>query len=448
VSGARSVAALAAILLVALCLPAHAVTVQEVTSAKGITAWLVEDHSLPVVTIDAAFGGGAALDPDAKLGLATLTCGLLDEGAGDLESSAYQGKLEDLASALSFDAGEDTVDVALRSVTRNLAPSLALVKLALLSPRFDQPAVERVRGQLIASIARDERQPSSIADRQWRHAMFGDHPYARRERGTAETLAAVTPDDMKAFVRGRFAKDVMMIAVVGDITPQQLRPLLDGTFADLPDHAAPGTVPPLEARTAGETLVAKLPIPQSVVEFGQPGIKRNDPAWYAALLVNDVLGGGGLTSRLTTEVREKRGLAYSVYSALDPMDAGGVIIGGVGTENAHVGESIALVKSEWQRMRDRGPTAAELKASKTYLTGSFPLNLDSTRSVAGILIQMMHDHLGIDYLDRRDGLIDGVTLADAQRVAKRLFDPAALTFVVVGAPPPLQGAQDFSPGGG
>jgi zinc protease len=253
---------------------------------------------------------------------------------------------------------------------------------------------------------------------------------------------------MKGFVRGRFAKDALMIAVDGDITPGQLKPLLDATFADLPDHAAPGTVPPLEPRAAGETLVAKLPIPQSVVIFGQPGIKRDDPDWYAALLVNEVLGGGGLTSRLSEEIREKRGLAYSVSSGLDPMEQGGVIVGGVGTENARVGQSLGLVKSEWQRMRDGGPTEAELASAKTFLTGSFPLSLDSTGSIAGVLIQMMHDHLGIDYLDRRNGLIDGVTLADAKRVAKRIFDPTALTFVVVGSPPALEGAHDISPGGG
>ncbi len=440
--------ALILFLLAAFSLPARAVTVAEVESARGIKAWLVEDHSIPVVTVDAAFRGGAALDPAEKSGLATLTCDLLDEGAGDLDSSTYQGKLEDLAAFLTFDAGEDTTRVSLKSVTQNLDASLALLKLALTAPRFDAVAVERVRGQLVASVAREERQPRAIADRQWRKAMFGDHPYARQPRGSAETLAAITVDDMKGFVRDRLAKDVIMIAVVGDITPEQLKPLLDATFADLPDHAAPGTVPPLEPRAAGETLVAKLPIPQSVVIFGQPGIKRDDPDWYAALLVNEVLGGGGLTSRLSEEIREKRGLAYSVSSGLDPMDQRGVNAGGVGTENAPVGQSLELVKSEWQRMRDGGPTEAELASAKTYLTGSFPLSLDSTGNIAGVLIQMMHDHLGIDYLDRRNGLIDGVTLADAKRVAKRLFDPAALTFVVVGSPPVLEGAHDISPGGG
>jgi zinc protease len=278
--------------------------------------------------------------------------------------------------------------------------------------------------------------------------MFGDHPYARRLRGSAETLAGITEADMRGFVRDRFATDVLLIAVVGDITPERLKPLLDDTFGALPEHAASRTLPAVKPREGGETLVAKLPIPQSVVVFGQPGLKRDDPDWYAALLVNDILGGGGFASRLTAEVREKRGLAYSIYSALMPLEEGGVIVGGVGTENARVGQSLALVRSEWQRMRDEGPTAAELAAAKTYLTGSFPLSLDSTGRIAGTLISIMRDRLGIDYLDRRNALIDGVSLADAQRVAKKLLDPDALTFIVVGSPPEIAGAHEVSPSGG
>ena len=439
--------ALLALFLAAFALPARAVTIQNIETARGVTAWLVEDHSVPVVTINVAFRGGAALDPAGKAGLASVTCDLLDEGAGDLDSSAYQGKVEDLAASLSFSAGTDTTEASLKSVTQNLAPALALLKLALTAPRFDDAAVRRVKGQLLASLAREDRQPRAIADRQWRQAVYGEHPYARRRRGSPETIAAITPDDMRGFVRDRFAKDVMLVAVVGDITPEQLKPLLDDTLGGLPAQAAPAVLPPLHPSVTGATLVAKLPIPQSVAEFGEAGLKRDDPDWYAALLDNDILGGGP-TSRLEHEVREKRGLAYSVYSALAPMEAGGVIIGGVGTENARVGESLAIVRSEWRRMRDDGPTEAELAAAKTYVTGSFPLNLGSTGGVAAVLIEMMRDRLGIDYLDRRDALINGVTLADAKRVARRLFDPDALTFVVVGSPPPLDGAREVSPNGG
>jgi zinc protease len=438
-------AALLVLLLAASA--ARAVTVTEVRGDRGVTAWLVEDHSLPVVTLSVAFRGGAALDPAGKSGLANLACDLLDEGAGELDSSAYHGKLEDLATSLDIDAGDDTVGISLRSVTANLGVSLDLLHLALVAPRFDDAAVERVKGQLLAALAHDERQPRGIADRLWQKSEFGDHPYARRLTGTAETIAAITADDMRQFVRDRFAKDVLIIGVVGDITPDALKALLDSTFGDLPDHAAPGSVPPLAVRAQGEFLLAKLPIPQSVVVFGQPGIKRDDPDWYAALIVNQILGGGGFGSRLTEEVREKRGLAYSVYTDLRPMAEGGVIAGGVATENARVAQSIAIIRDEWQKMHDDGPTAEELANAKTFLTGSFPLGLDSTGRIAGTLVAMARDGLGIDYLDRRDALIDAVTLDDVKRVARSLLDPAALTFVVVGSPPELPGAREVAPDG-
>lgn len=438
--------------LLLLCLgaapAAHAIAIKEVTSGSGITAWLVEDHTLPVVTIDLAFrGGGAALDPEGKSGLASLASDLLDEGAGDLDSSAFQGRLEDMATRLSFSAGEDAFGVSMRTVTANLGPSFDLLRFSLAAPRFDAAAVARVKGQVLAALAHDERQPRTIADRQWRKATFGGHPYAGRIRGTAETIDRIDADDLRGFVRGRFAKDAMIVAVVGDIAPEPLKALLDKTFGGLPAHAAPDGVPPFHVKDKGELLLARLDIPQSVVAFGQPGLKRDDPDWYAAFLVNSILGGGGFSARLTEEVREKRGLAYSIYSALMPLQAGGAIIGSVATENARVKQSIEIIRAEWQRIREAGPTAKELADAKTYLTGSFPLSLDSTGRIAATLVQVQRDRLGIDYLDRRNALIDGVTLDDAKRVARRLLDPDALTFVVVGAPPELPGAREVSPGG-
>ena len=427
---------------------AHAIAIKQVTSGGGITAWLVEDHSLPVVTIDLAFrGGGGALDPKDKAGLANLASDLLDEGAGELDSSAFQGRLEDTATRLSFSAGEDAFGVSMRTVSANLDPSFDLLRLSLSAPRFDAAAVARVKGQVLASLAHDERQPRTIADRLWRKAAFGDHPYAHPVRGSAASIGRIDAEDLRGFVRARFAKDALVVAVVGDIAPEPLKALLDKTFGALPAHAVAGAVPPLQVKDQGELLLARLGIPQSVVVFGQPGIKRDDPDWYAALLVNSILGGGGFSARLTEEVREKRGLAYSVYSGLMPLEAGGAIIGSVATENARVEQSTEIIRAEWQRMRDLGPTEKELADAKTFITGSFPLSLDSTGRIAATLVQIQRDRLGIDYLDRRNALIDGVTLEDAKRVARRLLDPDALTFVVVGAPAELPGAREVSPDG-
>jgi len=445
---ARAIIILALAALALAAAPARAANkVQAVTSAAGITAWLVEDHSLPVVTVDVSFRGGAALDPPDKAGLANFTADLLDEGAGELDSPTFQGKLEDLATSMEFSASEDGVSASVRTITANLAPSLDLLRLALTAPRFDEPAVTRVRGQLLAQLARNRREPHYIAGRLWFRNAFGDHPYARPLRGTPESIERIAADDMRHFVGDRFGKDMMIIGVVGDIAPATLRDLLDKTFGALPAHAAAASVPEVQPNAAGSLLLAKMPIPQSVVTFGEPGIKRGDPDWYAAFVVNYILGGGGFGSRLTEEVREKRGLAYSVATGLDPLQHTGLILGSVATQNGRLAQSLDIIRAEWRRLRDEGPTEKELENAKTYLTGSYALSLDSTGQIAATLVAIQRDKLGIDYLERRNALIDKVTLADAKRVARRLFDPDKLSFVVVGSPENLEGAKEVAPDG-
>jgi zinc protease len=440
-----------ALLIITLSLaaaPARAANkIEEVKSASGITAWLVEDHSLPVVTMDVSFRGGAALDPADKAGLANFASDLLDEGAGELDSQAYQGRLEDLATTIEFAASEDAMGASLRTITANLAPALDLLRLALSEPRFDDVAVARVKSQLLAELARDAREPRYISSRLWWRNVYDGHPYARSVRGTPESIGRITTPDLRSIAHDRFGRDVMIIGVVGDVTADALKTLLDTTFGALPAHATSGKVADVAAAAKKPLLLAKLPIPQSVVTFGQPGIKRDDHDWYAAYVVNHILGGGGFSSRLTTEVREKRGLAYSVYSELDPMQHSGVILGGVATQNDRVAQSIDIIRAEWRRMRDAGPTEKELDDAKTYLTGSFPLSLDSTGHIAGILVAIQRDSLGIDYLERRKTLIESVTLDDAKRVAHRLLDPDKLSFVVVGSPDKLGGAQEVPPNG-
>jgi zinc protease len=422
-------------------LPAGAVTIDRVVSPGGIEAWLVQDHTLSIVTMTVAFRGGAASDPADKTGRATMAVSLLDEGAGDLDSQAYQGKLEDLASSVNFDASMDYVNAGLSTIKKNVDVTFDLFRLALTQPRFDDEAVARIRDDLVAAVARRNEQPRAIANRIWWKDAFGNHPYSRPTDGTAKTLPAITVADLRQFVHDRFARDTLKIAVVGDLTPDELKLLLDKTFGGLPAESAPVTVPDTTMQEDGALLLVKKPIPQSVVNFGQPGIMRADPDWYAATIVNHILGGGGFSSRLMTEVREKRGLAYGIGSYLLPLRETAVILGSVATQNEHVADSIALVRSEWQRMHDEGPTEEELKDAKTYLTGSFPLQFDSTGHIAGLLVQIQQENLGIDYLDRRNALIENVTLADAKRVAKKLLDPKGLTFAVVGTPANLTPTQ-------
>ena len=439
--------ATAFVLLIAAIVPAAAVTITEVKSPGGITAWLVEDHSVPVVSASIVFRGGAALEPDDKAGLTYLVTDLLDEGAGDLDSTAFQSKLQDLASSLDFDTSQDEISIRLRMLTANVAPTFDLLRLSLTAPRFDADPVERMRAEVLTGLGREQRQPTQIADRLWWKTAFAGQPYGRSIRGTPQSIARITPGDMRALIKARFAKDVLVVGVVGDITPAALAPLLDQTFGALPEHAAPDTLAETTMRPANDVLVSELKIPQSVVEFGQPGLKRDDPDWYAAYVVLNILSAGGLTSRVALEVREERGLAYSISAWLSPFRHTGVILGEVGSQNAHVAQTIDLIRHEWQRMHDSGPTAKELADAKTYLTGSYALSLSSTERIASVLTAVQLDHLGIDYLDRRNALIEKVTLADAKRVAKRLLDPSTLLFVVVGSPENLVGAQRVMSGG-
>jgi zinc protease len=431
---ARACALVALCLAIVFCGPAYAVTVERVTSPKGIEAWLVRDPTIPIISVELAFRGGAASDPAAKTGLARMVAALLDEGAGDLDSRAFQERLNDLAITLHFDSGADYFTGGLKTLALHRDEAFDLLRLSLTKPRFDAEPVERIRSQILTILARNAEDPEYIAARKWYAAMFPGHPYARPTDGTPETVRALTVDDLRAFIGKRLARDNLLIGVAGDITPEVLGPLLDKTFGDLPAHADGDGVPEVKPATSGGVIVIDRDIPQSVVVFGEEGVKRDDPDYYAAYVMNYILGGGGFTSRLMEEVREKRGLAYSVYSHLSPMEHTGLIIGGVATENGRLKESLDIIRAEWQRFRDQGATEAELKDAKSFLTGSFPLRLDSTGDIADTLVSIRMGRLGIDYMDRRNALIEAVTLDDIRRVAKRLIKPEALTFVVVGRP--------------
>jgi zinc protease len=414
--------------------PAEALTVERVTSPNGIEAWLVQDHANPIIALTIGFKGGAALDPPGKTGLAEMVGGLLDEGAGDLDSQAFHGKLENLAISFGYSANEDNFQGHLKTITANRDTAFDLLRLSLTQPRFDADAVDRVRGQILAILTGELQNPNVIAQRAFAHAMYPDHPYGLPVDGTPESIKAITVDDLKAWVAAHLGRDKLTISVVGDISPADLGPLLDRTFGALPEKAAPGDVADVVPQANGKVEVVHRSIPQSVVLFGEQGLKRDDPDWYVAYVMNYVLGGGGFSSRLMTEVRVKRGLAYGVATYLVPRDHSAMLEGSVATRNDRVRDSLQVIKDEWRRMADGGVTAKELADAKTYLNGSFPLQLESTEAIAGLLQVVQTEKLGIDYLDRRKALIDKVTAADVKRVARRLLDADHLSFVVLGDP--------------
>lgn len=429
-----SILAAAAFLLLCNVAPASAMKIERVVSPGGIEAWLVEETQVPVIVMQAAWRGGSAADPAGKEGLANMVSGLLDEGAGDMDSETFQKKLDDIAAQLSFSEGRDTFTGSLKTLADKRDEAFALFAAAITKPRFDADPIERIRGQILSGLARKMEDPEWIASNAWNHAAYGDHPYAHPRDGLPETIARISRDDLADFTKNVMARDNLKIAVVGPITPAELGTLLDKTFGALPPKANLPVIPDITINAKGQTTVIKRAYPQSVALFGFQGLKRKDPDFIPAFVMNYVLGGGGFSARLTQEVREKRGLAYSVGTDLNPLDHAASIVGSVGTQNARMGQSLAVIKDELTRMAEKGLTEKELADAKTYLTGSYPLRFASNDDIAGQLLGIQMEDLGIDYVDRRNGLIEAVTQADTARVAKRLLKPENLIITIVGEP--------------
>lgn len=429
----------AAVAIVLFVGHASAVQVERVVSKGGIEAWFVRDTSVPVLSIEFLFRGGAALDPKDKTGLANLTASLLDEGAGDMDSQAFQERLQNLSIQLDFDTGYDSFGGSLKTLTRNLDEATRLLRLAMMEPRFDADAIERMTSEIVTSIKLRASRPGYLARRVWQQAVFPHHPYGRTLSGSEATLRNIEVADLRAFVKSHLAKDRLIIGVCGDITAEKLGVLLDKVFGGLPETGGPIGVAEAAPEGIGYTFVLDRQVPQSVAVFGMPGLKRDDPDFYAAYVMNHILGGGSFSSWLYEEVREKRGLAYSIYSYLQPRKDAPFWMGSVATANAGMAKSVALIRSQVEKMRKDGVTDAELENAKLYLTGSFPLRFTSSDRIANGLVHLQYDNLGIDYYDHRNGYIDAVTKEDIARVVKRFLDPSKLTFSVVGRPDGLKG---------
>jgi zinc protease len=413
--------------------PAAAMTIERVVSPGGIEAWLVRDSTLPLIALELAVRGGADQDTADKPGVANLAVSLLDEGAGPFDAKAFQQRLEGKAIELSFRAGRDYMRGSLRTLKENGQEAFDYLRLALTEPRFDTEALERSRAQILSRLRRETMSPNDLASRNWWATAFPGHPYGVPVSGTLESVARLGVDELRDYVRRVLARDNIKIAIVGDIDAESAARMLDRTFGGLPPKAQLRSVAAIAPQGLGRRIVVPLDVPQAVVNFGSAGIRREDPDFMAAYIVNHILGGGSFTSRLYREVREKRGLAYGVSGSLVWLNHAAVLIGSTATRADATGETIDIIEREIRRLAAEGPTQEELDKAKAYLKGSFALGLDTSNRIASQLLQMQIDKLGMDYIERRPALIDAVTLADAKRVAKRLLD-AGLLVTVVGRP--------------
>jgi len=431
--------------LVLLPAQALALEIQSVTSPGGVKAWLVEDHRNPILSLRFSFRGGESADPVGKEGRARMVAALLDEGAGDLDSEAFQRALADNSITLRFDSRADRFNGRLVTLTETRDMAVDLLRLALTEPRFDAEPVDRIRAQIEASLRRDLQNPRSIVGRAFWATSFPDHPYGRSGDGSLDSVAAITADDLRSFTDAVLTREDLVVGAVGDITPAELAALLDTVFAGLPETSEVATGEPVAPDHVGETIVIDLDIPQSVVIFGQPGIGREDPDYFTANLLNRVMA-GGFGSRLMEEIREKRGLVYGVWSYLLPLEDAPMLMGGLASQNARIALAVDLVRQEWRRMAEEGPSQQELDDARTFLLGSFPLSLTDSDGIAGLLVSLQENERPIDYLDRLDEIYGAITLEDARRVAAKLYRAKDLTFVVGGQPVGIEPSHP-APGG-
>ena len=426
----RILSAVTAAAFLALMPPAaHAVAIERVVSPSGIEAWLVREASVPLVAMNFSFRGGASQDTDEKAGAGSLMTNMLDEGAGELDSRTFHERLENRAIEMNFSISRDYTYGSLRVLNENRAEAVELLRLALNAPRFDAEPLERVRGQVMAILRRESTSPNTIAGLQWWKTAFPGHPYGRESKGTLETVPTLTADDLRGFAKRVFARDSLKIAIVGDIDVKAAGAMIDAVFGALPAKGDLRPVPDVNVSGLGQRLITDVNVPQAVVIFGGPGLARNDKDFMAAYIANHILGGGSFSSRLYREVREKRGLAYGVNTSLAWFAHAAVTIGSTQVRADRTGDALNIITEEVKRMAESGPTADELAKAKSYLKGSYVLGLDTSSKIAGQLLQIQNDNLGMDYMTRRDALIDQVTLDDVKRVSKRLLSQGLLVTI-------------------
>jgi zinc protease len=429
----RAAVAVPFLAIAVAAVPASATTIERVVGASGVEAWLVHESAVPLIAVDFAFSGGAAQDPAGKAGTAYLTASTLNDGVGEFDSKTFHERLERKAIELNFNTDRDALRGTLRTLSENRDEAFGYLKLALTAARFDNGDVELNRAQILSALRRATTSPSDIANLRWWEIAYAGHPYARPANGTLESMPNITAADLKTYARRVLARDNVKIAVVGDIDAATVKTMLDDVFGALPAKAELTPIANAAPQGLGRRTVVNLDVPQAVVEFGGAGIGRKDPDFMAAYIVNHVLGGGAFSSRLYQEVREKRGLAYGVSDSLLWFDHTALFLGSTATRADRAGETLDLVQKEIRRLGEDGPTADELAKAKAYLNASFALNLDTSSKIASLLVQLQRDDLGIDYIARRPAMIEGVTLDDAKRVAKRLLN-GGLLVTVVGKP--------------
>ena len=409
-----------------------ALEVEEIVSERNIKAWIVEDNSVPIISMSLTFKGGAYFDPLEKDGTSTFVAALLDEGAGNFSSKKFKDEMNKLGMKLNFRSSKDEFSVSFQTISKNKQKSFELLRSALIEPRFDAEEIEKIRNQIISSIKIKESNIQSFSTQQFEKSFYLDHKFSRNVEGSLKSIRNIEKIDLEEYKKKNFTKSNLIIGISGDISKSEMKEQLDLTFGDLPEGDQKNfNIKEIKSLRTGELKIKKKS-PQTSVIFGHIGLDRNDKKYFAARIANYVLGGGGFQSKLYKKIREENGLVYSIYSYLLPNAGGGIILGGFQTKNENVDKTLNLLKNEWSKMREDGITQEELDNAKSYFIGSFSRSFSSTKSIAALLNTVQSYELGIDYFNKRSTIIDDLDLLFVNDVCRNFFKPNELFFTIVG----------------
>jgi zinc protease len=426
-------AALAAAFLIAvLAAPAAALEIKRSVLSDGAVLLVSEQHQLPMVTVTIAFDAGARRDPAGKAGLASLTASSLTLGTRDMSATQFNQKVDFMGSSISVGAGADYAQASFTSLRKYEDATLALLAAALAEPALSDAEIVRKRDERVAHIRANEEQPDYVAGVTFHKALYGNGPYGHPSEGTAESVAKLTPADVREFYHAHYKIAGAVIAVVGDVTTDEVKTKLEKAFGPLKGTVPPQAAPPAPRVAPGihPTLVDRNVV-QATLILGGGGIARSNPDYYRLQVMNYILGGGGFASRLMKSVRSNKGLAYGISSGFDAGKFAGSFAVDTQTKNKSANEALQLILEQLRDIQEHPVSDTELASAKKYLIGSFPLKLDRQSSIAGFMLQVELYGLGLDYAERYPKLIGAVTKDDIQRVAKRYLHPDALILVAV-----------------
>jgi zinc protease len=429
--------AIAAAVLLFLVPHAHAILpIQHWQTSGGAQVYFVENRDLPMLDLSIEFPAGVAFDSKDKSGAASMTNQLLRLGADGMNEDEIARAMADVGAVLSQRFDADRAGLALRTLTSSVERKQALDIFSRVLQRPDFPAavVEREKGRRIAALKEADTKPDTIAARTFYRLIYRDHPYALRSSGETETVGRLSREDLADFYQRHYVARRAVVALVGDLSRAEAAAIAEEITAQLPRPQGAGTaLPPVAGLESGSTRFVAHPAAQSHILIGAPGISRDDPDYFALYVGNYVLGGGGFVSRITDEVRQKRGLAYSAYSYFSPLKQQGAFLIGMQTQRDQAQEALSVVDKTLRDFVAGGPTEQELTAAKQNIIGGFPLRIDSNRKLHASLGAIGFYRLPLTYLEDFTKSIERVTVADIKSAFARHVNPDKLVRVVVGA---------------